>query len=140
VRNDPDERREGFNEILQGLLSFTREKQGLFWNGESLGLPDCVLLPYAYRLYVLEHYRGPEFAVPRQGEDGLWEQYTEWLESAIALPSVAKTLPDRDRYLAHVAKYAEGKARSKVGNAVRRGVAAHSYDDTIDGDGEGEKI
>lgn len=34
----------------------------------------------------------------------------------------------------HVKKYAEGKARSKVGNAVRRGVSAHEYDDKVDGD------
>jgi len=140
VRTDPDERQEGFEEIKQGLLAFTRERVrqcvqgGPLWNGATLGLPDCVLLPYAYRLYVLEHYRGPDFRVPREGAGGLWEKYTEWLETASALDCVAHTLPNKERYLAHVAKYAEGKARSKVGNAVRRGVAAHSYDDTIDGD------
>ena len=35
-----------------------------------------------------------------------------------------------------VVRYAEGKARSKVGNAVRRGKAAHEYDDSVDGDGD----
>jgi glutathione S-transferase len=98
---------------------------GPLWNGATLGLPDCVLLPYAYRLYVLEHYRGADFRVPQEGAGGLWEKYTEWLETACALDCVAHTLPNKERYLAHVAKYAEGKARSKVGNAVRRGVAAH---------------
>ena len=52
----------------------------------------------------------------------------------VALDAVARTLPDKDRYLSHVAKYAHGKARSKVGNAVRRGAAAHDYDDDVDGD------
>ena len=47
---------------------------------------------------------------------------------------VAPTLPDKDRCLQHVAKYADNKARSKVGNAVRRGFAAHDYDDSLDGD------
>ena len=42
--------------------------------------------------------------------------------------------PGKERYLQHVKKYAEGRARSKVGNAVRRGVAAHDYSDTLDGD------
>lgn len=134
VRTDHSERLEGFAEILDGLITFTREKKGLFWNGESIGLPDCVLLPYAYRLYVLEHYRGPEFRVPTTGNDGIWDKYREWLEAACSLPSVTRTLPDKDRYLTHIAKYADGRARSKVGNAVRRGVAAHNYDDRLDGD------
>lgn len=44
-------------------------------------------------------------------------------------PAVAKTLPDKDRYLEHVKKYAEATARSKVANAVRCGKAAHDMDD-----------
>ena len=56
-----------------------------------------------------------------------------WLARATTLPYVAHTLPGKERYLAHVAKYAEGKARSKVGNAVRRGASAHEYDDAKDG-------
>ena len=56
------------------------------------------------------------------------------VERATALPCVARTLPDKKRYLTHVKKYAEGKARSKVGNAVRRGASAHEYDDKLDGD------
>jgi glutathione S-transferase len=134
VRTDADERRAGFEQILNGLRRFTSESAGDFWGGSSLGLVDCVLLPYAYRLYVLEHYRGADFRVPTDGEDGLWQRYQGWLERATSLASVAKTLPDKDRYIKHVAKYAEAKARSKVGNAVRRGVDAHNYDDDLDGD------
>ncbi len=52
----------------------------------------------------------------------------------VIIDAVARTLPDKDRYVAHVAKYAHGKARSKVGNAVRRGAAAHDDDDDVDGD------
>ena len=131
VRTDGDERRAGFEQILDGLRTFVSESRGDFWGGDSLGVVDCVLLPYAYRLYVLEHYR--DFHVPRHGEDGLWERYHAWLERATSLASVAPTLPAKPRYLAHVAKYAEAKARSKVGNAVRRGAAAHEYDDAKDG-------
>ena len=134
VREDGDERAEAFAKILDGLRTFTRESKGDFFSGASLGYVDCVLLPYAFRLYVLEHYRGPSFAVPTSGEDGLWERYNAWLARATALPSVARTLPDKERYIKHVAKYAEGKARSKVGNAVRRGKAAHEYDDKLDDD------
>lgn len=138
VREEPEERKAAFAQILDGLQTFTKARRGLFWNGDDgIGLVDCVLLPYAFRLYVLEHYRGPEFAVPREGgEDGVWGEYNRWLSACLSRPSVAKTLPDKERYLRHVAKYAENKARSKVGNAVRRGKAAHEYDDTIDGDGQ----
>jgi glutathione S-transferase len=132
VRTDEDERRAGFDKILAGLRAFTSESVGDFWGGSTLGLVDCVLLPYAYRLYVLEHYRG--FYVPREGEQGLWARYHAWLDRACSLGYVAPTLPEKERYLRHVAKYAEGKARSKVGNAVRRGVSAVEYDDKIDGD------
>ena len=135
VRTDHGERLQAFSDLLEGLRDFTRGLRGHYYSGDDgLGLVDCVLLPYAYRLYVLAHYRGPEFEVPGSGEDGLWDAYQGWLSRCLALPHVARTLPDKQRYLEHVKKYAEGKARSKVGNAVRSGRAAHEYDDVIDGE------
>ena len=41
---------------------------------------------------------------PTSGEGGLWEQYHAWLDRATALPYVARTLPDKDRYLLHVSR------------------------------------
>jgi glutathione S-transferase len=179
VRSDPAERLEAFARLLDGLRAFAKQGRannallveqpgpgstpgrdaqpgGGFWGGgSSLGYVDCALLPYAYRLYVLEHYRGPAFAVPRPppgtagdaGQQGrstdaadeevaLWAWYHAWLAKCAALPHVKRTLPDQARYLAHVQKYAEGLARSKVGNAVRRGADAHAYDDKLDGDSQ----
>ena len=63
---------------------------------------------------------------------GLWENYHSWLLRVSALDYVHSTLPDKNRYLKHVAKYANDQARSKVGNATRRGVSALDYDDDID--------
>lgn len=60
-------------------------------------------------------------------------KYHNWLEAMVALPQVARTLPDKDRYLEHVAKYANASARSKVADAVRRGASAHEIDDERDG-------
>lgn len=134
VREEQAERKAAFDKLKAGLLDFIDQSAGDFFNGPHLGLVDCVLLPYAYRLYVLEHYRGPDFALPTSGEGGKWEAYHAWLARALELPALKKTVPDKDRYLVHVKKYAEGKARSKVGNAVRRGVSAHEYDDKVDGD------
>ena len=116
--------------LLDGLRHFADNKRGTFFSGDSLGLVDAVLLPYAFRLYVLEHYRG--FEVPK---DKAWSKsYFDWLDAATSLDSVSRTLPDKAKYLKHVAKYAHGSARSKVGNAVRRGANAHEYDHKIDGE------
>ena len=137
VRTDAEERKAAFGDLLDGLREFTRGMSGDFYSGsDGLGLVDCTLLPYAYRLYVLEHYRGAEFALPSSGEGGLWDTYQAWLARCVGLESVKRTLPAKERYLEHVKKYAEGKARSKVGNAVRRGVAAHEYSDKVDGEEE----
>jgi glutathione S-transferase len=104
VRPEDEERRTAFADLKKGLLSFAESAKGDFWGGPTLGLVDCVLLPYAYRLYVLEHYRGKEFALPTSGEGGLWEKYHAWLNRAAALPYVARTLPDKERYLLHVSR------------------------------------
>ena len=58
--------------------------------------------------------------------------YREWHDWAFSLDCVRRTLPDRDRYLEHIGKYADSSARSKVANAVRRGVAAHEIEDDKD--------
>ena len=63
---------------------------GPFWGGRaSPGLPDLVLFPYSYRLYVLEHYRGPDFAIPSD-----FERFWRWYDAMVALDAVARTLPD----------------------------------------------
>ena len=97
-------------------------------NGQ-LSNVDLALLPWAYRYYVFEHYRGPDYKIP---ETSALEAYHEWFDHVINLDSVKRTLPDKDRYLEHIMKYADGSARSKVANAVRRGVAAHDFDDEKD--------
>ena len=126
VRQDRAEQRDAFEMLLNGIEAFSAERKGAFFGGdEGMGLVDCVLLPYAWRLYVLEHYRS--FSVPKS--DPRFYGYHHWLEHATGLDYVQKTLPDADRYLKHVEKYANGTARSKVGNAVRRGKNAHDYAD-----------
>jgi glutathione S-transferase len=78
---------------------------------------------------VFETYRGPDYKIPQTPE---LEPYHAWFDHVINLDSVQRTLPNKDRYLEHIAKYADGSARSKVANAVRRGVAAHELDDEKD--------
>jgi len=133
VRREEHERREHFEKLIAGLTNFSKELEKtagpVFLNHGQLSNVDLALLPWAFRYYVLEHYRGPEYAIPETSE---LQAYHEWLDHVLSLDSVQRTLPDKKRYLDHILKYADGSARSKVANAVRRGVAAHELDDKLD--------
>lgn len=134
VRKEEDERREHFNRLLAGLTNFSEELSktsgSLFLGDNQLSNVDCALLPWAYRYYVFEHYRGPEYKIPADKPELL--PYHRWFDHVTSLDSVKRTLPDKDKYLEHILKYADGSARSKVANAVRRGAAAHEIDDEKD--------
>ena len=133
VRKDDEERREHFAKLVRGLSDFSKELTKttgpLFLANGQLSNVDLALVPWAYRFYVLEHYRGPDFAIPHTPD---LDPYHAWYDCVMNLDRVKRTLPDQDRYLQHILKYADGSARSKVANAVRRGAAAHELDDAKD--------
>ena len=91
--------------------------------------PSVSTLSPRPRYYIFEHYRG--YVIPMDDDPEL-HAYREWHDWAFALDSVGRTLPDKGRYLEHIGKYADSSARSKVANAVRRGVAAHEIEDDKD--------
>jgi len=134
VRTEDGERMEGFQALLAGLRAFDSELQKTpgptFLADAQLSNVDISLIPWAYRFYVFEHYRGERYTLQRS--DPTLQRYWAWFDHVMALPQVARTLPGKDRYLAHIKKYADSSARSKVANAVRRGVSAHEYDDKKD--------
>mmetsp|Transcript_32013 Transcript_32013/g.39275 ORF Transcript_32013/g.39275 Transcript_32013/m.39275 type:complete len:291 (+) Transcript_32013:63-935(+) len=134
VRKDESERREHFDNLLSGLRSFSKELSRtsgpVFLGDGQLSNVDLAILPWSFRYYVFEFYRGKEFIVPR--DDPELEAYWQWYDFVTGLECVKRTLPDKDEYLEHIGKYADSSARSKVANAVRRGVAAHELDDKID--------
>lgn len=135
VRTDKNEQRENFTKLVHGLKAFSREieKNGGdgrgFLGGGRLTNTDVSLMPWAYRYYIFEHYRG--YAIPVDDDPEL-HPYREWYDYVFSLENVKRTLPDKDRYLEHIGKYADSSARSKVANAVRRGVAAHEIEDEKD--------
>jgi glutathione S-transferase len=124
VRRDEKERNDHFQNLIRGLENFSSQLETTsgptFLPNGQLSNVDLTLLPWAYRYYVFEHYRGPEYVIPHTPS---LKKYHEWYDHVINLDSVRRTLPDKDRYLDHIGKYADGSARSKVANAVRRGVA-----------------
>ena len=136
VRQDKREQQEGFEALLKGIEAFGGELQddkdsGPFFGGNMTpGLVDYALFPWAHRIPVFEHYRGKNFAIPKNTNN--LKRYHKWLDAMTQLPHVKKTLPPWDDYLKHIGRYADGSARSKVANAVRDGRDAHQYDDEKD--------
>ena len=133
VRKLDEERWEHFQSLLKGLANFSKELEKTtgptFLADGQLSNVDLALIPWAYRYYVLEHYRGEKYSIP---QTEAFAAYHDWYDHVMRLDAVARTLPDKDRYLEHIYKYADGSARSKVANAVRRGVSAHELDDEKD--------
>ena len=134
VRTDDNERREHFDQIIRGIKAFSAEIRKTsgptFLSDGRLSTVDIALIPWSFRYYVLEHYRGSEYVLPLDDEE--LAPYHLWFDCVMNMDSVKRTLPDKQRYLEHIGKYADSSARSKVANAVRRGVAAHELDDDKD--------
>ena len=135
VRKEPEERMEHFQILLKGLRAFSAQLEKTsgptFLPDGQLSNVDVALIPWAWRYYVLQHYRGDEYAISPTHQPDLGA-YFEWYDHVMNLEAVKRTLPDKERYLEHIGKYADSSARSKVANAVRRGVAAHELDDDKD--------
>lgn len=135
VRKDEAERKEHFDILIKGLSAFSDElvktDGPTFLAGGQLSNVDLALLPWAFRFYVFEHYRGDDYVISADRYPQL-QPYLEWLDYVLSLDCVKRTLPDKEDYLIHIGKYADSSARSKVANAVRRGVAAHELDDDKD--------
>jgi glutathione S-transferase len=111
VRTDDNERKEHFNKLVDGLKSFSREieKSGgnSFLGDGRLSSVDIALMPWAWRYYIFEHYRGHEYAIPYNIPE--LHAYKAWYDHVFSLESVKRTLPDKDRYLVHIGKYADAR-------------------------------
>lgn len=113
VRTDDKERKEHFNKLIDGLKSFSNEIEKNSGSGDTflgngrLSNVDVALMPWAWRFYIFEHYRGPEFAIPYDEPE--LHAYKMWYDHVFSLDAVKRTLPDKDRYLEHIAKYADAR-------------------------------
>lgn len=99
VRSEPAERRAGYDLLIKGLERFSTELEktaadGPYFFGESPSIVDFTLVPWAFRYYVFETCRGADYAIPR--ENPALAAYWRWYDAIMALPAVAKTLPDKD--------------------------------------------
>ena len=114
-----EEREQGWIDMSQGLAEFSEHLEE-FYDSKSPGLVDFAVFPFVHRLYILEHYKG--FSL-RSGN--IKDSILAWQEKMESRPAVAKTLANREELLAIYQRYADGTAKSQVGEAVRKGKEAH---------------
>lgn len=120
MKKTDDERQTAKEEILAGLKTFGTECKGPFFLGDTFGLVDISLAPWLVggRLKVLEHYR--HFSIPNTSD---YAKFHEWSEAVEHHPSFAATVCDVERLIGSYKRYADGTAKSQVGDAVRKGTA-----------------
>ncbi|XP_078346836.1 uncharacterized protein LOC144632109 [Oculina patagonica] len=92
------------------------DPKGPFFQGEKIGYVDIMLAPYGARFFILKHYRG--FEVPNSEE---FERFHVWWEAVRNVPAVKVTLQDDSKLLDIYQRYADGSAKSKVAEAIRKG-------------------
>ena len=123
IKQNKEEQVEGWNDLLLGLQHFCDNiKDDNFYKSDTPNIVDFTLFPWAYRLYVLEEFRGfkldPELA---------WvKKYFNWKQKMEQeVTGVKDTLPDKTDLLESYERYANASAKSLVGDAVRAGKEAH---------------
>lgn len=121
MKKEDGEREEAAKNIvssLKSLFSDFESNSGPFFGGDSLNMVDIMLAPFAYRFdIILGHYRN--FVVPKEGEELV--KYHQWYAALMENENFKKTLPDKQRLLETYQRYADGSAKSLVGEAVRKG-------------------
>ena len=122
MKKGDKERVEAAESILSGLKSLYSDfdsSTGPFFGGKSLNMVDIMLAPFAYRFdVILSHYRN--FRIPSEEQAEL-AKYHEWYTALVDNENFKKTLPDKQKLIDCYQRYADGSAKSLVGEAVRKG-------------------
>jgi glutathione S-transferase len=125
-------------EFCGHLLEFARQlhPQGPFYGGREISMVDVALIPWALRVFLIDHYKLPggsgmgRFTLPVDDNKGfgdedaqraLWRRYQTWFDAVEAHESVKATMSDRERYIEAYERYAEDTTGSGVGKATREG-------------------
>ncbi|KAB5547255.1 glutathione S-transferase [Coniochaeta sp. 2T2.1] len=122
-----DEAREGLHKHLK---AFVREMldtapEGPFFLGKEFSLVDVVLVPWAQRLWLIDHYKPGGVGIPKKGARGedqdVWARWDRWMEAALERKSVKETTSGEKEYIGIYKRYAEDTTQSEVGQATRQG-------------------
>lgn len=116
------------DEFVKHLRTFSAELrdlgEGPFFSGPEIGMVDIMLIPWACRIFLLDHYKGGS-GIPRPGEGGedeeVWARWRKWFDAVEGRESVKDTLSESERYIEVYRRYAEDTTGSQAGQATRQG-------------------
>lgn len=125
-------------EFVKHLVDFVREmlatdaeegrEKGPWFSGARFSLVDIYLLPWARRIWLIDHYKEGRSGVPEKGAKGLsaedqamWERWWAWMDAVLNRDSIKKTWSDDSRYIDVYKRYAENTTQSEVAKATREG-------------------
>ncbi|KAK4178273.1 thioredoxin-like protein [Triangularia setosa] len=120
------------NEFLDNLKTFVKEMddegEGYFGK-EGFGLVDVSFVPWAGRLWLIDHYKPGGVGIPKEeerkklGEEerSIWERWERWYEAVMGREGVKGTWSEKEEYVGVYKRYAEDQTGSEVGKATREG-------------------
>jgi glutathione S-transferase len=117
-----DEARDEFVNHVKTLVKQMRPT-GPWFAGRQIGMVDVAVIPWAERIFLLDHYKGGS-GIGKEVEDGdkeVWERWRAWAEAVRGNESVKATMSDPEKYIEAYQRYAEDKTQSQVGQATRGG-------------------
>lgn len=109
------------------VKTFAREMSagGPWFLGETFGMVDVSLAPWAMRLWLIDYYKPGGLGFPEEGQGGededAWRRWRAWLGAILDRPSAKATFSEKEQYVDVYKRYAEDKTNSQVGQATRKG-------------------
>lgn len=122
-----DEAREGLHKHLKAFAQEMLDVggSGPWFLGDVFSLVDVALVPWAQRLWLIDHYKAGGVGIPAKGQrgedEGVWGRWDQWLGAALERRSVKETASGREEYITIYKRYAEDTTQSEVGQATRQG-------------------
>jgi len=121
-----EEQKEAFFFFASSIVEFLQKvREDGFYESTTPTICDFTVIPWLLRIPLLNHYR-PMFQIDDylSGEDS--DKLTLYLSRVCDLEAVQKTLwKDDEDLIAVYKRYADGSAKSQVGQAVLSGKNAH---------------
>ncbi|KAK5656378.1 hypothetical protein OQA88_4759 [Cercophora sp. LCS_1] len=125
---DSEGRNKMRHEFLKSIKSLAREMSGdggPWFMGERFGLVDVMLVPWARRLWLIDHYKVGGVGIPKKGEreedEEVWARWETWYKAAEERKSVSDTWSEDAEYIKAYQRYADDTTQSEVGQATRQG-------------------
>ena len=134
MKQTTEERQAARKQMVQGITDFAAH---LEWQNEKdvtisffdsqpePSIVDFCVFPFLHRLYIIEHYKGLVLPESTAAEKEVASKIRQWIAKMEARPSVQSTLAKPVDLIPIYLRYADGTAKSKVGDLVRKGQQAH---------------